>query len=687
MSTEQSLDPQLIEQTKQQIRSLVNEIAQLAKSEVAPPEFYGEFLPRVVSALAAVGGVVWTLEPEGRLSIGYQINLQETQLRERQEDQVRHGRLIQKVLASGEGMLVPPHSGTGEDDEAANTTGFLLVFGAIKTDLETVGVVEVFQRPDTGPSTQKGYLRFLLQMCELAGDYFKSRQLRNFSDRQVLWSQLEEFTRMVHASLDPRETAYTVANEGRRLIECDRVSVAIRRGKKCYVEAISGQDLFDKRSNTVKLLNRLSTAVVASDENMWYLGDTSNMAPQVEEAVQEYVDESHTKMLAVLPLRRSRREEEHEDEDRREASEPPIGALIVEQIEDVRVAEKLRQRVEVVSRHSATALTNALEHNSLFLMPVWRTIGKTRWLVKARTLPKTLLVTVAIVAALVALFTVRADFKLNCKGTLEPEFRREVFAEVDGTVEEVLVKQNEIVKKDQLLVRMRNTDLEKELIRVKGEIAVTGQQMLNRGRSISENRGMREDELNQLRTEQVELRAKLNSLDVQRQLCEQKMKYLEIHSPIDGQVVTWDLNNLLKNRPVQRGQVLMRVADLNGPWRLELHMPENRMGHIVRERNSLKQNEPAKDLNVEYILAIDPGTTREGTVQDIHGSADVRGEEGNVVLVNVTIDTEKLRGEVTGIRPGASVTGKVDCGRRAIGYVWFHDAIDYVQSRIIFPWF
>ena len=58
MSTEQSsssLDPQLVEQTKQQIRSLVAEIAQLAKEDVAPQEFYGQFLPRVVSALAAVG--------------------------------------------------------------------------------------------------------------------------------------------------------------------------------------------------------------------------------------------------------------------------------------------------------------------------------------------------------------------------------------------------------------------------------------------------------------------------------------------------------------------------------------------------------------------------------------------------------------------------------------------------------
>ena len=34
-------------------------------------------------------------------------------------------------------------------------------------------------------------------------------------------------------SWSPIETAYTIANEGRRLIECDRVSVAIRKGKKC----------------------------------------------------------------------------------------------------------------------------------------------------------------------------------------------------------------------------------------------------------------------------------------------------------------------------------------------------------------------------------------------------------------------------------------------------------------------
>ncbi len=275
MSSEQSLDPHLIEQTKQQIRTLVNEIARFAKSpDMAPGEFYAEFLPRIVSALAANSGVIWARDDQGRLALQYQVNLQETRLAgQPEEEQLRHGRLLHKVMAGGEGALVPPHSGFGDEDQAANPTDYLLVLGPLKTELEIVGVVEVFQRPEAGPSTQKGYLRFLLQMCDLAGDFLKSRQLRHFSDRQVLWTQLEEFTRLVHASLHPRATAYTIANEGRRLIECDRVSVAVRKGRRCVVEAVSGQDLFDKRSNTVRLLGKLATAVVASGDAVWYAGE------------------------------------------------------------------------------------------------------------------------------------------------------------------------------------------------------------------------------------------------------------------------------------------------------------------------------------------------------------------------------------------------------------------------------
>lgn len=686
MSTEQSFNPdfnpELVEQTKQQIRSLVSEIAQLSRTDIAPQEFYGEFLTRVVSALAAVGGVVWTVEGEGRLTLQYQINLQQTKLREDEEAQARHGRLLHKVLTEGEAILVPPQSGTGEDDEeVANPTDFLLVFGPLKTELEVIGVVEIFQRPDAGLNAQKGYLRFLAQMCDLAADFIKSRQLRHFSDRQVLWSQLEEFARVVHASLDPRQAAYVIANEGRRLIECDRVSVAIRKGRKCKIEAVSGQDVLDKRSNTVRLLGQLATKVVETGDPVWYTGDTSNMAPQVEDAVEEYVDESHTKAVAVLPLGRPLPEDEEDDPDKRKEQEGPIGALIVERIEDARIPETMLHRVDVVCKHSSTALANALEHQSLFLMPLWRWLGKTRWVFQARTLPKTLAIVGAVLVLLLCMVIVPVDFEVKADGTLEPVGRSEVFARVDAVVERVLVKHGDKVREGDLLIKLRSTEIRVKLRQIAGDLAATVEQISAKEWLQKQGRGNME-ERNQLAGEIQALREKERSLITQLDLYKQKEKELEVRSPRAGRVVTWDVQELLERRPVQRGQVLMQVADTDGSWQLELHMPEDRMGYIVQTQNDLEK----KDLPVTFILASEPGVGHTGTIKEIHYSAEVRGEEGNTVLIKAKIDDSVDRAKFPDLRPGTELKAKVYCGRSSIGYWLFHDLIAFIQSRVLFPW-
>ncbi len=692
MSTEGPLDPKLIEQTKQQIRMLVNEISQLAKSDISPEEFYGEFMPRVVSALAAVGGAMWVLEQQGRLALGYQMNLQQTGLRESEEAQIQHGRLLQRILTSGEGSIVPPHSGAADEELGGNPTEFLLVMAPLKAAEETVGVVEVFQRPNTRPATQKGYLRFLMEMCDRAGEFFKTHQLRHFSDRQVLWTQLEDFVRGVHTSLDPREAAYTIANDGRRLIECDRVSVAIRRGRRCHVESVSGQDLFDKRSNTVRLLGKLATVVVASEEPVWYTGDTSNFPPQVEDAMQEYVDESHSKTVAVLPLKRPEPVgQAEEDPDDRPDHEPPFGALIVEQIEDSRLPQKMVQRVEVVCDHSSTALGNALEHNSLFLMPVWRTIGKSRWLVKARTLPKTVSVTIVILVLLGFFAFFPWGFKMQAKGTLEPVEQREVFAEIDGVIEEVMVEHKKPVEKGQELFRLENTELEVEIKRTQGELDATFKRIRSLDQQLA-RLDRRRDESSRTRLlgeKEVEIKRRDNLL-AQLELYEKRKNKLIVRSPAAGKVVTWDVDDLLMRRPVKQGDVLVRVVDPKGPWELEILMPDKRMGHIVRHQKKLEKE--GRKLEAEFILATDPDTTHTGTVKEIGEAAEPRGEEGNIVPIKVEISEEvqeELRGEegTLELRPRATVTAKVKCGERALGYVLFHDLIAFIHSKILFRWF
>ena len=87
MSYQQPPDENLIEQTRRQIQALVGEISQFARQNVAPGQFYDEFLNRVVSALAAIGGVVWTTGENGQLALQYQLNLQQTGLLADEEKQ------------------------------------------------------------------------------------------------------------------------------------------------------------------------------------------------------------------------------------------------------------------------------------------------------------------------------------------------------------------------------------------------------------------------------------------------------------------------------------------------------------------------------------------------------------------------------------------------------------------------
>jgi hypothetical protein len=52
--------------------------------------------------------------------------------------------------------------------------------------------------------------------------------------------------------------------------------------------------------------------------------------------------------------------------------------------------------------------------------------------------------------------------------------------------------------------------------------------------------------------------------------------------------------------------------------------------------------------------------------------------------VRVSFDQEALRAIHADPKIGATATAKVHCGRRAIGYVWFHDLIDFVRAKILF---
>ena len=599
------------------------------------------------------------------------------------------------MTAKGEPVLIPPHSGygenAGEEDAAANPTDFLLVIAPIKSDRGVDGLVEIFQRPGARPTTQRGYLRFLSQICELAGEYVKTRRLRHFATKQTLWEQLEAFTGLVHKALDSRETAYTIANEGRRLIGCDRVTVVLRTGSKYRVEAVSGQDTFDKRSNVVRLLRKLAATVARTGEDLWFAGDTSDLAPQVEKAVNEYVDESHTKQLAVLPLREAEDEkDEQPGEKKTKRRENILGAIIIEQLVDSRQPEGMLQRIDVVRRHSSTALTNAQEHESLFLMPVWKFLGKTQVLVTARHLPKTILATAALIGLICAACYVQYDFNVMADGKLLPEIRRDVFAHLDGMVEEVSVNHGDLVTAGQVLARQRSAELEQQIIQTMGQLAETQQDIdsTERRRQQLDRGQVEEVEIEELTGRMAQLRETVTSLEKLLALLEEKREKLTVTSPIDGKVVTWKVRELIENRPVRKGQRLMEIADPSSRWELEIYVPEAKMGHIVEYMQQRRAEDPKAQLHTTFILATHSAVRLEGRIEHIDTSAEVHGDSGNTVRMRVSFPQEDLKQLVddpaTELKVGADVKAKVQCGRRAVGFVLFSDLLDFIRSKILF---
>ena len=688
MSSDQpAVNSETIEQTKQQIRGLVSEIAQLSKSDLSPQEYYAAFMQRIVSALAAMGGAVWTATEDQQLEVTYQINLDPTLIDPEAEEASRHLQLLNHVISSGEPQLIPPQSGEGEQDGAGNPTHFLLVLAPLWSDRKVEGIIEIFQRPDAQPATQRGYLRFLLQMCELAGEWMKSQKLKQFSDRHSLWAQADQFARLVHEDLDVRETAYTISNEGRRLVGCDRVSVAVSRRGRSRIEAVSGQDTIENRSNTIYLLEQLVTRVIATGEGLYYDGSTEDMPPQLEEAIDEYVDESYSKMIIVLPLRKPLKldrfeagsvEQEAAIEGGRTGD--VIGALVVEQIETDLPRDLIDPRIDLVYEHSARAISNSLTHNNVFMMPVWRTIGNSSWLVRARMLPKTLLVTGIILLVLLVLFFYPAQLKMEANGALQPVNRRDIFVKANGYVDEqgALINDRDQVKggaTGDVLVRLTDPDLVIEEQRVLGLLQETRKGLANARRAqFKTNRNTAEGI--QLDGQVAQLEARKESMERELNLLKEKRKDLEVRSPIDGQVVIpWDVKRTLANRPVAVGQVLMTVIQPNGRWELELMMPERRIGHV-----NTAQQEIRKDLVVSFVLATDPGKTYEGTVKWIDRTPRVEGDEGTVVRVLVDIDEQAIHD----LRPGASVTADIHCGRSSLGYVWFHEVFQWVQLHLFF---
>ena len=144
-----------------------------------------------------------------------------------------------------------------------------MVVCTLPANASTTAVAEILFGTPLASAVQEGVLRLVDVFREVAVDYHRRRELDELRRRDTDARRFEQFIVRMHGRLQPLETAYAIANDGRTWIGCDRVSVAQLRGGRAGLLAVSGVDMIDPRAAEVLKLERLAAAVAASDETLY----------------------------------------------------------------------------------------------------------------------------------------------------------------------------------------------------------------------------------------------------------------------------------------------------------------------------------------------------------------------------------------------------------------------------------
>lgn len=671
MSSTQEFHPGQLLRAVQALRALAEELRALAHTADDPDAFLRTFLQRITEQFGALCGVVWQRAATDTWQLRQGLELEQ----HLGDDELLAQPDILDAAQAKPAPLVIPYS---RADEPGARNSFVLIISHVALSAGGNVAVQLFFLPDRPAAVYQSVARFLQDVSQAVADCLARHTAVRDDARRNAATQLHEFTRHVHQSLDLRTVCYAIVNEGRRLIGCDRLSLAVPHRGRFRLEAISGQDEFDRRSEAVRTLEALANVVGKVREPLWYNGDATRLPPQIQQVVRECADVSGCCSVAVVPLVTESADvaEQHAQARPQQPPPPLVGMLILEQFTRPRTLDEARGRLEAISIPATLALRNALEHRSVFLMPVWKWIGGSAVVQRTRHWPRWALITAGLVIVMLLLTIIPGDFALEGRGTLEPVVRQDVFTAVPGVVQRVHVDHGQQIHEGQLLLELRNVDLEVEQARLHGELSSTAERLASVRTTLLNRQPLTDAERTRLAGEEAQLHQKLASLQLQIELFALRLEQLQVTSPIDGEVISWDVRKSLTNRPVQPGQLLLTVARTDAQWELLVDMPENRMGHVLA---ASKENS-GQPLEVSFMLASEPGTTYRGQLLEVHDRAEEDPAEGSTVRLRVRFDQSLLKQP----RAGAAATVKVHCGRRSLGYVWLHDVWEFIESRVFF---
>ena len=699
--------------------------SKLAGSNLPPADFYQQFLNRTLSAIEAPAGAVWLRTPQGFLQIACQKDLDKVGLDNRRGGRQCHNEVLRQVFTSAPprplmlapndrlapGAGGPPPAPGAPDVPAANLTDFFALFAPIVTpDKQALGVLEVFQDPKLDPRIYPTFLNYAFQMAGYASQYHQFSNARAASGVERTFAQVETFARLVHTTLSPTEVAYHVANEGRKLVECDRLCVGVRHARrKVTVEAVSGADVVEKASTHVRRLRRLMESVIRWGETLTFKGTKDpGLPPDVSHDLDEYLAESQPKLLVVQPIR---------DEREKDQSKPARSVLVLESFNPPDDPEPMIQRLDLVAKHAAPALYNAAELKRVPLKFLWWPIAKVQEGVGGKGRFYAVGAAILLAALTSAMILVPYPLRMDAKGHLQPVEITKVYANAEGVVRALQAKPGQKLLPGDTAVELYSEQLKGEYNQLADQRRMalakqkTADQMLSTPNLAPERRLTYLMDLNLARQQIDSLNGTIRFMEATYSLDPARPGYFlakadkfdaRLGRPVGAS--RWTVldddrtRETIVNRTVRPSEPLVRLGNLEGAWQIEEKIPQRNVGQIARafEKPGMHKVDGSgrKYLDVDVLLASMPDSRFLGRLyqDDLAAEAvpnkDEHDENEPVVTAYVKLNLDDIPKDrwvpreqfVTGLE----VRTRIRCGDHALGYSMFHGVWEWFYEKVVF---
>ncbi len=335
------------------------------------------------------------------------------------------------------------------------------------------------------------------------------------------------------------DVQFILVNDTRALLPFDRASLLLHVGGKSEAAAINNQPKVENKAEIVQRLNELAVTFKDVDNVLVVFPDKiAGVSNELEAKLRSYMELSGCSSMVVLPL---------------VAYEIIIGHLVFEFFGDVRPDEMALVALANMSPLLAQSLSEKVffDREPAAKKRFFRSLSHGSAAERSSKTRLRALLGVAALVLLVALLAMPVTLKIGGKAEAAPDYEYAAFVEMEGIIEQVLVKEGDRVAKGQVVALLDSKELDyktREAQRLLESYEKEAQILRSQG---AENPAkLAESQLTLLKSQRA--RQDLDFLTWQRQ-------FLEIRSPVDGIILTKRVETSI-GKKFKPGEIFCKIA-------------------------------------------------------------------------------------------------------------------------------